>query len=256
MLAGYTSMPNLPPPAATTQTANSAWGQGQAGRNSNAQLSNAQLMDNPHFAASQNNGQSVASGVSNHQSAPRHEIPMPGYYQSQNNSQTVQNQFARQPVVEQPTKLPANQVSFQPRANPSPAITNPSAALGTKVSPVAPAIDGFCPVALKQQGAWVKGQSQFAVRHRGRVYWLNSRDAMDEFLANPDASSPVLSGYDPMTFLNEGQLVEGSIQFGLHEQVSGAILLFTSAESKQAYERDFDRNTKALEVLLQSAGMK
>ncbi|MEZ6153562.1 MAG: hypothetical protein R3C09_25975 [Pirellulaceae bacterium] len=116
-------------------------------------------------------------------------------------------------------------------------------------------LDGYCPVALKTQGAWISGLPQYAVKHRGRVYHLSSPEAMREFLQNPDSSSPVMSGYDAMIFLTEGKLVEGSIQYGLHEQISGAVLLFVSAESKQAYEQNFDRNTQALKILLQNAGV-
>ena len=78
---------------------------------------------------------------------------------------------------------------------------------------------------------------------------------MQQFLQNPDACSPVLSGYDPMVFLNEGKLVEGDLKYGLHEQISGSILLFSSSESKQNYEQNYDRNTQALQVVLRQAGV-
>ncbi|MCA9132517.1 MAG: thioredoxin family protein [Planctomycetales bacterium] len=160
-------------------------------------------------------------------------------------------------------RVSASTVAFQPRGSESlasPASQMPPTAspdsFGEQSSSVHPAIEGYCPVALKNEGVWKKGQSQFAVKHRGRIYWLSSQQAMTEFLAQPDRASPVLSGYDAMVFLNEGKLVDGSIQFGLHEQVSGSILLFSSAESKQAYERDYDRNAKALATLLHSAGVQ
>jgi hypothetical protein len=59
-----------------------------------------------------------------------------------------------------------------------------------------------------------------------------------------------------MVFLNTGTLVDGNIQHGLLEQVSGSILLFSSAESKQAYEQNYDRNTQALQVVLRKAGVQ
>lgn len=119
-----------------------------------------------------------------------------------------------------------------------------------------PAIAGYCPIALRTSGGWVHGAAQFAVRHRGRVYWLSSEEARNEFLSDPDKQSPVLSGYDPMLLLNEGRLVEGSVQWGLLEEVSGAFLFFSSEQLKQEYERNFENNTRALAIIMQQAGVK
>jgi thiol-disulfide isomerase/thioredoxin len=234
-LAGYSVMPNLPTPTTPAQASGSAWTPTQAGLNSNARM-----IANPHFAATQTASPTSNSGAV--QDAPALGVAIATNEQSQPDDQQ--------------DRLKANQVSFQPRSKPVIENSNPIAASTGASSPVEPAIDGYCPVTLKKQGAWVKGDERWSVRHRGRIYWLSSRQAMTEFLVNPDASSPVLSGYDPLTFLNEGKLVEGSIQYGLHEQVSGAILLFHSAASKQAYEKNFDRNTQALNALLENAGVK
>ena len=143
--------------------------------------------------------------------------------------------------------MPGKQVSFQPRSSTS------LPASGNGAPAAKPSLGGFCPVALKTQGTWVDGSEQFAVKHRGKVYWLSSQQAVAEFLRAPDAASPVLSGYDPMVFLQEGKLVEGNIQYGLHEQIEGLILLFSSAESKRQYEQNFDRYTQALHAVLQRA---
>ena len=165
------------------------------------------------------------------------------------------NGATAQPAANAP-RIPASTVSFQPRN----ALSVEANSLGAQDSPTKTemtsiALDGYCPVALKTQGTWVPGLSQYAVKHRGRVYHLSSPEAMREFLQNPDRSSPVMSGYDAMIFLTKGKLVEGDIQYGLHEQISGSILLFESAESKQAYEQNFDRNTQALRIVLQNAGV-
>ncbi len=119
-----------------------------------------------------------------------------------------------------------------------------------------PALEGYCPVALKTGGKWITGKAEFAVKHRGKTYWMSSQTAVQEFLQTPDSCSPVLSGFDPLIFLEEGKLVEGSIQHGLHEQVSGTYLLFSTAEAKQKYWKEFDRYTLALNTLLAKAGVK
>jgi len=197
----------------------------------------AQTLDNPHFAG-----------------AP----PLPG--------------MPATAATDPAPKIAANTVSFQPRAalsvdsNRMAASAQPAQAMTASVitaptapavaTEVMPAIDGYCPMTLKKQGTWVKGQPQFAVKHRGRIYHFDSPAMQQEFLQSPDNSSPVLAGYDPMVFLNSGTLVDGNIQHGLLEQVSGSILLFSSEESKQAYEQNYDRNTQALQVVLRKAGVE
>lgn len=132
----------------------------------------------------------------------------------------------------------ANTVSFQPRQ--SAGVTN------------TPALSGQCPVTLKHQREWKTGDPRFAVKHRGRVYWMSSQEAMQEFLFDPDGSSPVMAGYDPLIFLQEGRLVDGDIRYGWHEGNTGAVYLFSSQQSKQQYQENFEANTRALETVLNS----
>lgn len=119
-----------------------------------------------------------------------------------------------------------------------------------------PALEGYCPVELSSNETWVEGKAEFAVKHRGKVYWMSSNDAMEQFLAAPDEASPVLSGYDPLVLLEEGRLVEGNIQYGLHEKISGKYLLFSTGDAKKKYAGDFDRYSKALKALLIKATSK
>lgn len=227
--------------AASTPAAN-AWNQP---RSAHMAASQSQMVDNPHFTPNPATN-SAATSVDN----------------------TPLSNIATAPGSA--PKIPASTVSFQPRAALSPQANtanslsadnasvsvNPTIAQRTAAGePASIALDGYCPVTLRTQGTWIAGQPQFAVKHRGRIYHLSSQEAMREFLQNPDHCSPVMSGYDAMTFLTEGKLVEGSIQYGLHDLTSGSILLFTSAESKQAYEQNFDRNTQALKIVLQNAGI-
>ncbi len=118
---------------------------------------------------------------------------------------------------------------------------------------LSPAIEGYCPVALRKKGEWVQGNAANSVMHRGRVYWLSSQAAVAEFMQAPDANSPVLSGFDPLLFLEEGRLVEGDVQHGLHVQETGTFLLFSSAESKKKYWGKFDHYTAALNAVLEKA---
>ncbi len=252
------SAPTVPASSAPPLPANNAWN-----TTSVSATQHSQMMDNPHFAtntAAPQNTTPIQNTESVQTPAPvQNSAALPETVANANSSSAVS------------AKIPASTVSFQPRnALSVEANTLSSAASAAPAGPQSAqpsentshnqpgqvALDGYCPVALKQQGAWVPGQPQFAIKHRGRIYHLSSPEAMREFLQNPDKSSPIMSGYDAMVFLNEGKLVEGSIQHGLHEQVSGSILLFSSPESKQAYQQDFDRNTQALKIVLQQAGIE
>lgn len=113
------------------------------------------------------------------------------------------------------------------------------------LSPESPNLDGYCPVALRDK-QWQPGSSQYAVKHLGKIYWLSSEAAAQAFLSQPDQYAPTLSGYDPQVLLYEGKLVPGSTQHGLFEQNTGQVLLFSSSESKNLFQRNFEKNMNAL----------
>lgn len=268
LAAVVATAPTVPAaPVVATQAIN-AWNQPQTTRITGNQ---GQTLDNPHFNPTPTAGQVAAGQLTAGQTgqAPlgnMHTASMQSVAPALPNMAAPDLPNATAPAlptisaaqVASAPKIPASTVSFQPRNVPSMEANTLGAhtqATQAKAEIDSVALEGYCPVALKTQGAWVAGLPQYAVRHRGRVYHLSSQEAMREFLRNPDSSSPVMSGYDAMIFLSEGKLVEGSIQYGLHEQISGSILLFASAESKQAYELNYDRNTQALKIVLQNAGV-
>ncbi len=261
LAALVTSAPTVPAPSAPPLPANNAWTATAV-----SAAAQSQLMENPHFAANPAH-QPQPTAPALQQASPSREPANSAVANNMPANTTPLGELATSPSA----KISASTVSFQPRnALSIEANTLNSAATATPADsrvaqpttdsasnhPGQVALEGYCPVALKQQGTWIPGQPQFAVKHRGRIYHLSSPQAMREFLQNPDKSSPIMSGYDAMAFLTEGKLVEGNIQYGLHEQVSGSILLFSSAESKQAYQQDFDRNTQALKIVLKQAGIE
>ena len=76
-------------------------------------------------------------------------------------------------------------------------------------------MDGFCPVTLADEGRWAEGSSDWGAVHRGRVYLFASQDAQRRFMANPDSFSPMLAGYDPVVFAEEGRVIEGKRAHGI-----------------------------------------
>ncbi len=155
--------------------------------------------------------------------------------------------------------------TFQPRSeatalNPASA-SQPSstteAPLGLIETPTEPsAYSGYCPIALVTTGQKIKGSTEYAVRHRGRTYLMQSAEAVKQFMQAPDRYSPILSGYDPMIFLESGQLVEGVLEHALHDPASGTVILFASSESQVRFKADTARNAKALSYILSAAMRK
>ncbi len=174
---------------------------------------------------------------------------------------TISNPYAgsNANVASKPRGIPAITISStQTVINPHSAIESSEAVVGqTSVAaePETPAfLDGYCPVALSQEGKWIEGSSEYRVKHRGRIYRISSQQAMTRFLATPDALSPVLSGYDPLILLEEGRLVEGSTQHALYMKETGLCLLFSSAETKRKYwntEDEFQHYSRALAALVE-----
>ena len=113
--------------------------------------------------------------------------------------------------------------------------------------PTVPALDGYCPVTLMHTQTWSRGLEKHAVRHRGKVYLLSSEEAAKEFMGEPDSFTPVLSGYDPLVFLREGRLVEGSIYDGVLRQ-DKLLFLFSSDENKEYFRLNYERLVTELET--------
>ena len=166
--------------------------------------------------------------------------------------QPVADSVASNPSPAIPTFKPRSEASATNANASKPKVDMVSAQIATKVEQ-ALALDGFCPVTLRSDSKWVEGKPEFAVKHRGKVYWMSSKEACDQFLSDPDACSPVLSGYDPYVLIEEGRLESGNIKYGLHDIVSGKYMLFSSAEAKEKYWNDFDRYSMALSALVKHA---
>ncbi|MCA9192501.1 MAG: DUF255 domain-containing protein [Planctomycetales bacterium] len=232
----------LPMPATTNNFANG--NASMMASNTNAAPYNSVQMPMPSGTAAPGNLAGTPSFPNNFTSAqaspaPQFQQPLPSAMVANTQLPTASLATHQVPSSSNPA-VNANTVSFQPRQ--SAGVTN------------TPALSGQCPVTLKHQREWKTGDPRFAVKHRGRVYWMSSQEAMQEFLSDPDGSSPVMAGYDPLIFLQEGRLVDGDIRYGWHEGNTGAVYLFSSQQSKQQYQENFEANTRALETVLNSAG--
>jgi YHS domain-containing protein len=95
-------------------------------------------------------------------------------------------------------------------------------------------IDGFCPITLRK-GKWEKGDPNFGAIHRGKTYLFVGPEEQKQFLARPDEMAPVLSGYDPVEFFDNGRIAEGKRQHGL--DYDGYIYMFSSEKTLEKFAR-------------------
>lgn len=148
----------------------------------------------------------------------------------------TQNQFVAAPTA--PPVAPP--VQSQAAASPYP-VTQPAAVQAApapktvQLPPGCPplAFDGCCPVTLKGYKKWATGDVTFGAVHRGRTYLFVGPKERDQFMANPDAYSPVFAGLDPVLLLDGQQSVPGTRKFGY--EYDGRFYLFSSRETMERF---------------------
>ena len=100
-------------------------------------------------------------------------------------------------------------------------------------------IDGYCPVTLSEQSRWQLGDIRWGAVHRGRTYLFASPDSQQRFLANPDFYAPMLSGNDPVEYIDRGNLVGGTRRHGIFYRQQ--VYLFTSEETLNHFWKSPER---------------
>lgn len=94
-------------------------------------------------------------------------------------------------------------------------------------------LDGYCPVTLIQENQWLPGDKRWGAKHRGVVYLFQTAAAQQVFLSDPDRFSPVLAGYDPVVFCDQGDYAAGQRAHGIRYR--DLIILFASEESLEKF---------------------
>jgi len=116
-----------------------------------------------------------------------------------------------------------NQVTATNPANFSPPVAQPPA--GNPPT----GMDGYCPVTLSEQSRWQLGDVRWGAVHRGRTYLFAGPSEQQRFLANPDFYAPMLSGHDPVQYIEGGKLIGGTRQHGVFYRQQ--VYLFSSEET-------------------------
>ena len=99
-------------------------------------------------------------------------------------------------------------------------------------------MDGYCPVTLQEQSRWQLGDVRWGAIHRGRTYLFSGPGEQQRFMNNPDFYAPMLSGHDPVQYIESGHLVSGTREHGVFYRQQ--VYLFSS-------EKTLDRFWKAPE---------
>ena len=139
-----------------------------------------------------------------------------------------EEQPAAQPAAEVPTPQPFNLDPPRVAAVAPPVAPPPVAATTMPMG-----MEGYCPVTLMEEGAWVEGNVQYGARHRGRTYLFAGAAEQQAFFAAPDRYAPVFAGDDPVLATDAGQRVAGDRRYGLTYE--SRTYLFASPDTLNAF---------------------
>jgi YHS domain-containing protein len=133
----------------------------------------------------------------------------------------------------------------------NPALSPQAAAAVAANYPIA--MGGFCPVTLATERKWKKGQPQFGAVHRRRTFLFTSEAEQKKFLADPDKYTPVLVGYDPVKFMQTGELIDGAAAFSLTYRKD--VYLFADDASLKTFWQNPSQFTEGLrQAMLRTEG--
>ncbi len=125
-------------------------------------------------------------------------------------------------------------IGQQPISQPRPdATAEAGSSTGGAKTPPEPAMAGYCPVTLVDGQKWKKADKKFGAFHRNRLYLFAGAEEQQKFLANPDYYSPVLEGYDPIKYLDSGNLVDGRRDHGVF--FNNRVYLFADEPTLQKF---------------------
>jgi YHS domain-containing protein len=117
-------------------------------------------------------------------------------------------------------------------------------------------LDGFCPVTLVEREKWVKGDPKYGACHRGRTYLFAGPEEQARFLDREgyDKYAPALSGYDAVTYAEQGALVDGKRVHGVFYR--GQVFLFADEVTLQHFWTAPERYATAVRAEQQRSAMR
>ena len=120
------------------------------------------------------------------------------------------------------------------KEKPLPDAAERTVSVGGAPGHVQPAMEGYSPVSILEQGQWVHGRYKFHVEHDGKVYLLTGEEEKTLFLQDPNRYLPALEGDCAVSLVDSNKHVAGSIYYAA--QYQGRLFLFAGADQKQAFK--------------------
>ncbi len=102
-----------------------------------------------------------------------------------------------------------------------------------------PLMGGYCPVTIRQTGAWVRGRYDYRVEFGPLVFLTAGPAEHDALMQDPARYVPALGGDCAVSLVDDGERVRGSIFHASEYQ--GRLFLFADAQRKSAFKADPDR---------------
>ena len=109
------------------------------------------------------------------------------------------------------------------------------------------ALDGFCPVTLRNTRNWKQGAEEFALEYQGQVFHFAGAQQMQAFQSDPTRFAPRLLGCDPVVLSETNLAIPGTTRFGAYYE--GELYLFESATNRTQFRANPLRYTRTKHVL-------
>jgi YHS domain-containing protein len=98
------------------------------------------------------------------------------------------------------------------------------------------ALEGYCPVQLRDGDRWVPGSANCTLSYQGHVFRFSSNAARERFEAAPDKYAPAHGGNDIVLTVEENRTVPGSVK---HSAVyHGRLYLFANSATLATFQED------------------
>lgn len=97
-------------------------------------------------------------------------------------------------------------------------------------------LEGFCPVKLIRDRAWVSGEADLTETYRDIVYHFSSQEAANEFRDDPRRFSPQNLGCDPIVLFENQQAIVGDIKFGAF--FDNQLFLFDTDKNRREFKQN------------------
>lgn len=111
-------------------------------------------------------------------------------------------------------------------------------------------LEGFSPLSLYYDRAWIKGDPQYAAIYQGLTYLMTGPSELAEFQENSAKYAPQLLGCDPVIYYEQGKAIPGSTRLAVY--YDDRLYLFSSTETRASFHASPEEYARHRTVLLPS----